>query len=356
MKNSQKLQRYFAAANGYSGFRSYFNDVFSPFEFSNILILKGGPGTGKSSIMKKLISEFEHHVDSIEAIHCSSDPESLDGIILEHNGSMVAVIDGTAPHMTDPQIPGASEEIVNLGVAWNKELLKNNRQKIEKHSVLKSDAYKSAYSHLFIAGEINSLCYTAVEKMYDKDDSEIISSLSSNATGGSSIKRRLISSYGKNGFTHLETLYNFTDKIYTPIGIYGSEYVFMNHLFASLKGKGADMIVCPSPLDANKIEGIYIYSAKTAVVAEKESAFSSGIVIDTAQFLNGYSLSNERNNLEFFRREREIWLWNAAEQFKIASDVHFELEDIYTAAMNFKAIDEIFESVASEIKKTLSIN
>ena len=45
---------FFAAANGFSGFRSYFPDVFKSSDYTRIFILKGGPGTGKSSLLRKL--------------------------------------------------------------------------------------------------------------------------------------------------------------------------------------------------------------------------------------------------------------------------------------------------------------
>ena len=45
---------YFASANGYRGFRSYFNEVFAEEGLDKLFILKGGPGTGKSTLMKRL--------------------------------------------------------------------------------------------------------------------------------------------------------------------------------------------------------------------------------------------------------------------------------------------------------------
>ncbi|HCG36512.1 MAG TPA: hypothetical protein DER23_09230, partial [Clostridiales bacterium] len=39
---------YFAAANSTRGFVSFFSEVFSPDALDEILIIKGGPGTGKS--------------------------------------------------------------------------------------------------------------------------------------------------------------------------------------------------------------------------------------------------------------------------------------------------------------------
>ena len=51
-------RRYFAAANGFTGFRNYFPAVFDSAEYRRIFVLKGGPGTGKSSLMKKVCAKF----------------------------------------------------------------------------------------------------------------------------------------------------------------------------------------------------------------------------------------------------------------------------------------------------------
>jgi len=48
------VNSYFAAANGYDGFVSYFEKVFDAKDYTRLFILKGGPGTGKSSIMTHL--------------------------------------------------------------------------------------------------------------------------------------------------------------------------------------------------------------------------------------------------------------------------------------------------------------
>ena len=45
------MEKFFAAANTENGFYSLFDDVFSPESFRRIYILKGGPGTGKSTLM-----------------------------------------------------------------------------------------------------------------------------------------------------------------------------------------------------------------------------------------------------------------------------------------------------------------
>ena len=134
---------FFAASNSYDGFVSYFSEIFSPENYEKIYILKGGPGTGKSSFMKAIINAFKEKEVNYEAIYCSSDPKSLDGLILEHSSKKIAIVDGTAPHSTDPTYPGAIEKIVNLGDFWNEKLLQSNTEKIKELSARKKQFYQT---------------------------------------------------------------------------------------------------------------------------------------------------------------------------------------------------------------------
>ena len=47
------VSEYFPGANTPEGFYSYYSDILKPDETEHKIILKGGPGTGKSSLMKK---------------------------------------------------------------------------------------------------------------------------------------------------------------------------------------------------------------------------------------------------------------------------------------------------------------
>ena len=79
--------------------------------------MKGGPGVGKSSFMKKIATEFADKGYDVEIFPCSSDPGSLDAVVIKKLG--VVLIDATAPHIVDPKIPGAIDEIVNFGDFWD---------------------------------------------------------------------------------------------------------------------------------------------------------------------------------------------------------------------------------------------
>ena len=50
----ERCDSYFAAANTKNGFVSYFDDIFG--KIKKIYVIKGGPGTGKTTTVKGIIN------------------------------------------------------------------------------------------------------------------------------------------------------------------------------------------------------------------------------------------------------------------------------------------------------------
>ena len=138
---SGKIIRYFAGGNTARGFYSLFDSSLEG--LNRIFILKGGPGTGKSSLMKDVGKVWSEKGYDIEFLHCSSDPDSVDGVIV--TSLQVAIVDGTAPHVIEPKLPGAVEEYINLGEAWDSKALASRKNDISELSKQVSDAFQMAY-------------------------------------------------------------------------------------------------------------------------------------------------------------------------------------------------------------------
>ena len=91
--------RYFLGGNTGAGFYSLY-DGFTDSEAGDFLwIIKGGPGCGKSSFMKRIARSAEGAGMTVERVLCSGDPESLDGIYIRE--ARCAYVDGTAPHVQE---------------------------------------------------------------------------------------------------------------------------------------------------------------------------------------------------------------------------------------------------------------
>lgn len=104
---------YFPGGNTAEGFCSHFGDILPAPMQRRMFYLKGGPGVGKSTLMRRVGEAAEKAGLEVEYFHCSSDPDSLDAVCLPQKGA--ALMDGTAPHVYDPVAPGARDTLVSLG-------------------------------------------------------------------------------------------------------------------------------------------------------------------------------------------------------------------------------------------------
>lgn len=112
MTSLPKIQ-YFLGANSPTGFYSLYPELIQPERARTIYILKGGPGCGKSTLMRRVGARMEEEGLDTEYILCSGDPDSLDALLLPQLG--VALVDGTAPHVVEPKYPGVVDRYVNMG-------------------------------------------------------------------------------------------------------------------------------------------------------------------------------------------------------------------------------------------------
>ena len=73
---------FFLAANSRRGFVSFFEDFIAESFERDIYMLKGGPGCGKSTLIRRVCQPLARDGEPVEHIYCSSDPDSLDGMVL----------------------------------------------------------------------------------------------------------------------------------------------------------------------------------------------------------------------------------------------------------------------------------
>ena len=339
--NFQPDKEYFAAANSHTGFISKFDKVFKRESYKRVFILKGGPGTGKSTILKGLCSLGRKNKLQAEAIYCSSDPHSLDGVILYNNDLRIAVLDGTSPHAEEAVCPGAIDELVDLGSGFNTRLLEEQREVILRASSLKKQAYKKAYDTLAEAAELFELILKEVKlfdiySLADEIAEENLSDIS-DARGEQSESEIFYTAFGKNG---LFTLPPRTDKRIINIG---GDSLFsrlvLSKIKEKLKEKSIKSTSFSSPLDRRICDRVETGSC--VYLCDR----SSPETIDTS----GISISDYPLLYKLFDCYLAL-LDKAKAYFKEASMYHFELEDIYKGAVDFGNNDEIFSSLCSRIE------
>ena len=350
MDNEQHTNSYFAAANGYSGFRSYFAEIFAPEKFDKIYVLKGGPGTGKSSFMKRLRSALCESGYEVESVLCSSDPRSLDGVVASANDHRVAILDGTAPHERDAILPGAKDELIPLGNLWDSRYLYGSRERICELSSAKSKAYKAAYAYLKIAGATQEARQRMICSSFDEICAKKhIKNLaeSSLAIEEADLSHRLLSAFCKDGYVKPDGIIDQSIRKITVGSDRDRSTHYISVLWRYLDSVGVKCTLIHSPFLDAELEGLYF--PKSGILLSVTDSNECDILAD--EFF--VTVPEDTEQIRVAGLLRQYSLDDAARWFAIASDLHFRLEKIYTTAMNFEKIEEIYARVLTEMTDIL---
>ena len=356
----------FISANGFGGFRSRYDEVFSSASFERIFVIKGGPGTGKSTLMRKVMNRYKGKVESITAVYCSSDPLSLDGIILTSKNSKIGLVDATAPHERDAVFPGVCDEILNLadGLRW--ESLSEYREKIFALASKKKDAYKSAYSFLTLSGNVRDIItplydnysiYNWAESVVDEMlKTETPRKITPESIGFSSA----FSKFGRS--IREDMLPEKGDFIIRGDGF--SEYISMRAISDILRRLSTDYTILSSPLSDDMIDVIITRKRKIyaggmlrnsrVISSDKETMPINtisylGTIIDMPDFIS----SSHDSSYRFLSRAYDESLDIATKYFKQASEHHFALEALYSTAMDFGKAENYYQHITSKIDALL---
>lgn len=339
-KNNKK---FFLAANSCKGFVSEFASNCD--REHHTYIIKGGPGTGKSSFMKRVATAAEKKGEKVILCPCSSDPDSLDAIILEKSGIMI--LDGTAPHTVDPKYPAVCEEILNFGEFWESEKLKSKDEIIEITNHNKA-LHKTASHYIMAAGEMLQDNFKTAAACCDFSKCErFVKRFCQNIfTKHSNISKETVRFLGgitPKGFVHFgetvtescENIVIIEDEFFTA-----SAYI-LKLLRDNALQNGYEIITLKNPFFPELIDHIIIPELSLAVVSEnKFLTFKSDVRrIHSRRFYDSRLLHQSKNRIKFNNRLTRELLDSAYFTLSEAKKVHDELEKHYINAMNFENLD-----------------
>ncbi len=346
---------YFAAANTAEGFKSLFDEVFNKKECEKLYILKGGPGVGKSTFMKKAASLCEEQGLTVEYLHCSSDPDSLDGILIKEK--KIAIADGTSPHSIEATLAGAFEEIIDLGKAWDTEGLYAKKDILQKLSDEKKACYRDAYDTLDaykrIRNLLQKLCSPFVNtQKLTKSVSRLAKSIlpkgSSNEAKTDIRLTNALSCKGKIRFGCFENNADMCIFIKDSLREGMLSQAYLNELYKTAQKKGADMLVSLSPLDISVVDGLYFTKEKISVtrycdelVDMCDKSGKKCRIINTSRFVDGKGISSIRRERRFYEKLALSLEEKALQSLAKAGQLHFKLEEVYSEHTDYSKVEKM---------------
>lgn len=339
---------YYLGANTPDGFVSFFEGMTDA--VSRLYIIKGGPGCGKSTAMKRIAAACEAAGMAVQRIWCASDTESLDGVYLPELDTLY--VDGTAPHVLEPKCPGARDGILNFGAFWDAAALAARRTEIEKITAEIACCYARMYHYLRAAGALAELYRRSARRQADMDRlarrARRISTQHIPLRRGAERGRRIdffLNTLSPQGPVFLD---NFSD--YTVCELHD--------------GAGLHAFLTESVMETALSSGYTVYAAHDPLFPQDSPLHLVIPELRFALLTSGGTFGcpptgNRRIRLDKMtdsgepgsaavRRKNDRWsyehlLRSAGEALGDAKDLHDELEALYRPAVDFRLIDALVE-------------
>ena len=358
MREHGKERALFAAVNSGEGFKSFYGDIFSSKKLLRRYLIKGGAGSGKSTLMRRVSEYVSRRGHRVEYYYCSSDYTSLDGIIID---GRVALVDSTAPHIIEPELAGAADEIVDTGLFWDSRRLAEQRGEIESRSNEKHECYRAAYRYLEAAMVVDKrsreLMYPYIR--HEKLRRAAARALSSIPDGTVySFKVGIRSSVGMKGRYSLDTYEREAERLFVVSDTYRSGGLFISALINEAARKRCKVRVSYDPVCPDLPDALFFEESGDCFVVD-----TGGISAEFERKINmkrffelpctSAAVASAKAEFKCDRRLYECLVNCACERLSDAAKAHFELEKIYGKCMDFEAESRYCSSLAASIADML---
>ncbi|HKM17107.1 MAG: ATPase [Firmicutes bacterium] len=353
-----RIRKFFAGGCTPRGFCSLFDYIVGE-QARRIYILKGGPGTGKSTLMAGIAAEALALGYDVEQFHCASDIDSLDGIAIPALKS--AVVDGTAPHIIDPRYPGCVERVVNLGQFWDLQKISAHRDEIVELTDENRDCYQRVYRYLRAAKELHDDTYALNSTCADPNKINEVTEKLIGEIFGQSIPGRMgrqrklfASAYTPQGqVNELRSIMEGFQFQYIIKGDPGSgRDIVLERIANYALAKGYDLEAYLCPLNPERIDHLALPQLSVALV----SSYPPHIYEH-----NGANVVNLNDSLDQAKRSKEHYTLHknfvffdelinlALKQLRRAKAIHDNLEQKYIPAMDYSRLEQVKQEIFGDL-------
>lgn len=330
------MRHFFAGVNTPKGFYSYFDSIADDKECKKKIYIKGGPGMGKSTLMKRVLERAEDEGLAADVFHCSSDPQSLDGLYVP--ALKTALLDATPPHCYDPSFVGVSGCIFDTSAFLDADKVKENGSDIIHFTEHKKRAFEKAYNYLAAASSVikeislmykNSMYLHGIDLEAEKICNTILPKITMPKAG--KLRKMFLSAVGPEGFVNYADAAFKGTKTITVKGGYGSDRLVSKVMETALtRGFSVEAFYCPM-FPGEKVEHIIISDIQTSITTYNYyHHFAGEKTIELDEYVGDIPC-----------RAEEAWnsatvlLRQAVSALSEAKAAHSFLEKFYIPAMDF---------------------
>lgn len=350
---------YFLGANSPQGFVSRFDQLGNADRGWRCFVIKGGPGSGKSTLMKKVAAAVANSEPEMELIHCSADSDSLDGVILP--GRKISIADGTPPHTIEPKFPGAYEVTVPVFGCWDDSRLWQNREEIRNTAKKIGGAYEYCVRFLTAAGSLLGDSYRMALEVTDKTkigryaEAFVQRELGKPKEYAPEEQVRFLSAItGAGPVLFAETAKALARRIIFVEDEWGAAgRLLLSAVRSHALKAGFRVVSCYCPLAPfDKLEHLFVPEAGVGLMTANRFHNIELVPVRTIharRFCDMENLKLRRKRISFNTRAAEQMLDRAAGLMQEAKLLHTRLEEIYMEAMDYGKLDELTDRFEKRI-------
>jgi len=347
-----KVRYVLTSSNTSHGFRTFLPELLQG--VAKVFVLKGAPGTGKSTFIRLLGESFSDQGYEVEFWVSADDPVSPEGVFIPQ--LKAAVVNGSLSSPIDPSYPGVTGDIIYLGDYWDKNILQDYSQEIinlyEEHEqhrqqatlVLKRaaevrDSIKKKTAAYLNLGRLQELVGQLAKEILDT---------------GSAEKHYFASAVTAEGMiNYIDEISSFCKKRYVFKGPAGSgKSSAIMELANRARGKGYSLEYYHCGLDADSIQMIIIRNLQIALIDAGNLDLAVkpwDVVIDMSEYLEGYDEVELLQESSEALRILESLLLEAQQELEQSRWCLKGLKKIYSRAMDFAALDRKRQQVRNEL-------
>jgi hypothetical protein len=337
-----------------------FQRFCAPEDHYDLVVLKGGPGVGKSTLMKKIGAACEERGEDVEYLHCSGDPDSLDGVHIPRIAT--AVVDGTAPHVIEPKYPAAADRYVNLGQFYDIARAKESRGEIVSATTECSACYQRAYRAFAAAEEVTESAAELLEmdptRLLRRCDGIIARELKGRGSGGADAYRFLGSLTCEGPVWCFESAQALCPKIYQIQDSWGFAAPMLLRLRESAKARGYAAVICLDPEHTERIQHLLIPELGLGFVTSREGMEYRGKTyrrIRVDAMASHDVAQRHKARLRFAHRMARELREEGMEELRRAKSAHDALESAYHPYVDFAGVDALVRQETERLTGYLSL-
>ena len=347
-----KIKRIFPGGNTSEGFYSFHDNIIGE-NRKRLYVLKGMPGGGKSSLMKSVGKKAVEKGYSVEYHHCPSDPNSIDGIVIEELG--IGIVDGTAPHIIDPIYPGLVDKLIDLTQFIDSKKLINFKDKIIKAKIDNKKAYSKAFGYFKSA----SIVYNIISennkagldiKGVNREIKSLIDEIFSKEPvnkGGFDFKERHLFTNANtpDGYVdYTDTILRYIPNIYYIKGEIGTgKSDLIERMVEECRIRDYSIDIYHNSTLPKKLETLFIKDLKVCITSNEYGLQFPHKMIDLDKYLDKRVINEE--DYEVYR----LLIEKATINLSKARENHHILEETYKTAVDYNQINRIREDIIKEI-------